>query len=228
MLANRPSGQGAASKKYDVLTALGALACGGDKHRQRLILRFMTLVTARYNWQRDEVRIGRAEIARLWRVDERTVKRDLSKLKLAGWVTVKYPAARGRVTVYSIDWDRVIEATRETWPAVGRDFVDRMDAMMGTAVPASAPDTNIVAFPQPPGGASEWDQVCAHVHRADPAFFASWLSSVERAGRAQGILELVAPTPFHAQYLNTHALTRLTGLVRDVDPDVHRIVFRSK
>ena len=71
MLARKPLGQGAASKKYDLLTALGAHACAGTKHRQKLILRFMTLVTARYNWQREELSIGRAELARLCACDER-------------------------------------------------------------------------------------------------------------------------------------------------------------
>lgn len=228
MLASKPVGQGAASKKYDVLTALGAHACSGTKHRQRLILRFITLVTARYNWQRDELSMGRAEIARLWCVDERTVKRDVGKLKLAGWLTVKRPAARGRVTTYAIDWAAVLRETEPAWPQVGSDFEARMLTMVRPDSSAhEAP--NVVAFPGAPApGPSEWDQVLAFIHRSDPAFFASWLAQVERVGRAQGVLELAAPTAFHAQYLNTHALPRLTRAVQEVAPDVHRIVIRKR
>ena len=59
----RPVGRQAASRKYDLLTALGAYACRGDKHFQRLTLRFITLIVARYNWQADELTVGQREIA---------------------------------------------------------------------------------------------------------------------------------------------------------------------
>ena len=48
-------GRTASVVKYDVLTAMGAYALAHGKHEQRLILRFITLVVARYNWQRDEL-----------------------------------------------------------------------------------------------------------------------------------------------------------------------------
>jgi len=226
MLAKQPLGQGAASRKYDVLTALGAHACAGDKHRQRSVLRFLTLVTARYNWQRDELSIGRRELARLWKIDERTVKRELSRLKLAGWLHVRRPAARGRVTIYGIDWAAVLDATRPHWGDVGPDFADRIALMRdGPAAPA---ETTVVAFPRPPEGESEWDRARASLHRADPAFYASWLAQVTRVARTQGVLELAAPSAFHAQYLNTHAAGRIARAVQEVAPDIHRIVVRSQ
>jgi hypothetical protein len=225
MLAKQPLGQGAASKKYDVLTALGAHACSGSKHSQRVVLRFITLITARYNWQRDELSIGRAELARLWQVDERTVKRDLAKLKDNGWLAVKRPSARGRVAVYAIDWAAVLEATRPAWPQVGADFAERVAAMLGR--PEVEP-TKVVAFPTAPAGETEWARACATLHRSDPAFYASWLAPVIRAGRAEGVLELLAPSAFHAQYLTTHALGRLTRAVREADPSIDKIVVRAK
>lgn len=227
MLAKKPLGQGAASKKYDVLTALGAHACAGTKHRQKLILRFMTLVTARYNWQREELSIGRAELARLWQVDERTVKRELAKLKEAGWLDVKRAAARGRVAVYAIDWGRVLEATRPEWGHIGPDFTDRLTAL-STPQPEQPPASTVVAFPAAPVGEGVWDKVRALAHRADPAFHASWLAQVEFTSLAQGILELAAPTGFHAQYLNSHAADRLLQTVQEVAPQVHRIFVRRK
>ena len=45
----RPVGREAASRKYDVLSALMAHALAGDKHRQRLVLRLMAVITTRYN-----------------------------------------------------------------------------------------------------------------------------------------------------------------------------------
>lgn len=79
MQAIRPAGPEGASRKYGLLTALAVQALAGDK--PRLVLRLMALVTARYNWQRDELAVGQAEIARLWAVDDRTVKRDMARLQ---------------------------------------------------------------------------------------------------------------------------------------------------
>jgi hypothetical protein len=74
-------GRNAAAHKYDILTAIGTYALSKGKHEQRLVLRLITLITARYNWGRDELAVGQREIARLWSVDERTVKREMAKLR---------------------------------------------------------------------------------------------------------------------------------------------------
>ena len=84
MLAKQTVGRSAAAFKYDLLTVMGAFALAQEKGRQRLVLRLMTLVTARYNWARDELAVGQREIARLWQVDERTVKREMAKLRAMG------------------------------------------------------------------------------------------------------------------------------------------------
>lgn len=225
MLAKRPMGQGAASKKYDVLTALGAHACGGSKFQQRLVLRFMTAITARYNWQRDELTMGRAELARLWQVDERTVKRELAKLKAAGWLFIKRPAARGRVTAYAIDWNSVLKDTRPAWKSVGPDFELRLASMDGDPDPMPEKDRTVVAFPTTKSneGDSEWDQALALLQRDDPIFHGNWLAQIKRSDLRQGILELEAPTGFHANYLNTHAMARITRAVQEFAPDVHRV-----
>ena len=49
MLVTKAVGRNAAALKYDILSALGAHGLEGDKHRQRLVLRVMVLVTTRYN-----------------------------------------------------------------------------------------------------------------------------------------------------------------------------------
>ena len=90
----RPVGREAAAKKYDILSAMMDHALAGDQHRQRLVLRLMSLITTRYNWQRNELTMGQKEIARLWCVDERTVKRDMARLRALGWLLVKAQGAR--------------------------------------------------------------------------------------------------------------------------------------
>ena len=172
------------------------------------------------------MRGGLAELARLWQVDERTVKRELAKLKESGWLEIRRAAARGRVAVYAIDWGRVLEATRGEWGHIGPDFIDRLSAL--SAAPEEQSLSTVVAFPAAPAGEGVWDRVRSLAHRADPAFYASWLAPVECAGLAQGILELVAPTGFHAQYLNSQAADRLLQTVQEVAPQVHRIFVRRK
>lgn len=225
MLAKHPTGQGAASRKYDLLTALGVHACRGTKFEQRLVLRFMTVITARYNWQRDELTMGRTELARLWQVNERTVKRELAKLKACNWLTIKRPSARGRVTVYGIDWAQVLRDTESAWAHVGPDFVLRAAELSGRP-PDISEDRKVVAFPSSPTGDTEWDHAIRHLSQEDSAFYASWLATVRRVGLGSGVLELEAPSAFHAQYLNSQAGARLLAAIRRVAPQVHRVVVR--
>lgn len=224
MLAKRAVGQGAASKKYDVLTALGSMACAESNSVQRTILRFMTLITARYNWSGNELSMGRAEIARLWQVNERTVKRELAKLKDRGWLTVKRPAARGRVTVYGIDWDAVLISSRPFRENVGPDFVARLAQGEGPE-PETTP-SKVIAFPAAePKGQGPWAQAAPVLHREDPAFYTNWCASLVAMDVENGVLELVAPSAFHAQYLQSHGLDRLYRSVFQVSSDISRIVI---
>ncbi|TBN50387.1 hypothetical protein EYF88_09045 [Paracoccus sediminis] len=60
---------------------------------QRLAQRLTALITTRYNGRNDDLAIGQRDIARLWCVDERTVKRDMARLRSLGWATVKRQGA---------------------------------------------------------------------------------------------------------------------------------------
>lgn len=241
MLAPRPTGPGAASQKYDLLTALGAHGCAAPGHDRVISLRLMTLVTARYNWARDELSAGRAEIARLWAVNERTVKRDLARLKTRGWLFVRRPSARGRVTIYGIDWQAILLETRPVWSAIGPDFEERLAAQggAGTAAGNTAPATTVVPFPPAPARReparetsgdtrSAWDRALALMALHDPAFCRNWLTAVRPMGVRDGILTLAAPTPFHAQYLATHGEARMLSALTRVAPGITRLVVTSR
>ena len=84
MDAKRFTGPQAGSQKYDLLTALAVAGLCGSPGFQTSMLRLIALVTARYNWARDELTVGQREMARMWSVDERTVKRELKRLTTAG------------------------------------------------------------------------------------------------------------------------------------------------
>ncbi|UWR43199.1 DnaA N-terminal domain-containing protein [Phaeobacter inhibens] len=227
MLASKPVGRQAAALKYDILTALGTYALSLEKGAQRLVLRFMTLMTARYNWQRNELAVGQREIARMWSVDERTVKREMAKLRAVGWLVVKRQGARGRVTEYGFDLECILEDTRGCWVAVGPDFDHRMRGsdtpeknvvplMTGTAAPA--PDIS---------DGSEWSLAKAVLHQEDPATYSAWIQALTRESRAGGRLILRAPSRFHGNYVTAHLQERLLAACHDIDADVDQLTILS-
>ncbi len=223
MLSTKPVGRGAGAQKYDLLTALGAHALSLGKHEQRRILRLMTLITARYNWTRDELAVGQREIARLWSVDERTVKREMAQFRGAGWLVVKRQGARGRVTEYALGLDRILGDTKEQWACVGIDFELRMgqgDLPSEKVVPLPLRVVTI-ATPVPDG--SEWSIAQTLLHTEDRSTFAAWLQALRREGRAGGSLTLRAPSRFHAVYVQTHLERRILAACRSVDDEVTEV-----
>ncbi|MBU2957765.1 hypothetical protein Q4511_00490 [Paracoccus sp. 1_MG-2023] len=221
----RPVGRESAAKKYDILSALTAHGLSRDQHRQRLVLRLIALITTRYNWQRDELTMGQKEIARLWCVDERTVKRDMAKLRDLGWVTVKRQGARGRVSVLGLDLERILLDTRPAWDNIGTDYVQRMSDQ--TQIPE--PSANVVPFRRDvpaPEGQGEWPRIFALLAAEDRALADIWLSPLTEIGRDDaGRLVMAAPSRFHASYLRTHLSVRLQTAARRVDPSLAGIVI---
>lgn len=227
MLASTPVGREAQTKKYDILTALGAHACAAEPGLQRLTLRLITLVTARYNWRTDELTLGRRDIARLWGVDERTVKREFARLKALGWVVVKRAGVRGRVTAYGLDLAAMLRATEGAWPAVGPDFVARMQAMAGQGGAAADPETpaapqdNIVPFPaRIDEDGTPWPRARALLAADDPSTHRAWLAALRVAGAEGERLDLLAPSKFHARYVETHLAARILAALQRVAPGV--------
>ena len=213
-----------AAQKYDILTAMGAYALARDKHDQRLVLRLITLVTARYNWAADNLAVGQREIARLWTVDERTVKRELAKLRGLGWLVVKRQGARGRVTEYGLDIARILEMTQENWCNVGPDFDLRMN---GKAEPTDVVPLPVKGVLPPPDTSSgtEWALAQAILHSEAPDLYASWLRNLARVDRAGGRLTLKAPSRFHCNYVQTHLLKHVLLACQAVDADVTDIAL---
>lgn len=218
MLHTKLAGPGAAARKYDLISALGAHALSLGKHDQRLVLRLITLLTARYNWARDDLSVGQREIARMWSCNERTVKREMAKLRALGWLVVKRQGARGRVTRYGVDVEVMLRATKGTWEAIGPDFGLRQETIreekvvpfpVQTAVPAPTVNT-----------AEEWGLAQAVLHQQDAARFGAWLATLSRADRAGGRLILRAPSRFHAAYVQTHFMPVILAACQSVDGDI--------
>jgi hypothetical protein len=219
----KPAGRNAPALKYDILSALAVYALSGDKNRQRLVLRVITLITTRYNWRTNELSMGREEIARLWNVNERTVKRELAKLKTMNWLSVKRAGARGRVTVYALDMQQMMTDTRAVWDVIGPDFKDRV-----AKEDTPEPQTNVVPF-QPlvavhaEAQGSVWLQVQEHLHSHSPELWSSWFRHLEEAERAGGTAVLLAPSRFVADYISSKWLTKLSQAYALADPSIRRI-----
>lgn len=216
MQARKVTGPDAGSRKYDILTALGCFALGAAPGLQRLVLRFLTLVTARYNWREGVLHVGQREIARLWSVDERTVKREMAKLRALGWITVESPARRGRVASYALDLAAIRAATRAAWPRVGPDFDERMrgEARSPTGAtvvpfprPADAAETDGDARPETASGG--WADVRTLLQAEEPAIYVAWFEALRCGDGAGEGVTLVAPSSFHASYVRTHHADRL-------------------
>lgn len=230
MQIRKPVGPMASARKYDLLTALGAFALSRGKSEQRMTLRLMTLVTARYNWARDELAVGQREIARLWSVDERTVKREMARLRACGWLRVTRQGARGRVTQYSLDIGRILEDTQDQWPAIGPDFVQRLGG------PDPAAPTNVVpirmregaAVPAPDLSAgTEWALAQGVLHGENPATYQTWFAGLVRLRRDGARLVLAAPSRFHGSYVQTHLLGTLLAACRAVDAGIDEVVVTA-
>lgn len=224
MRMTRPAGRNAAALKYDILTALGVMGCGGDKHLQRLVLRFITLIVARYNWQTDELCVGQREVAALWAVDERTVKRDFARLRERGWLVPRRAAARGRVAVHGLDLGAILAQSQAEWGRVGPDFAARLGAP--EAEPSAAPG-NVISFPGAaprPDAGGIWGRALARLAAESPALHDAWFAAlVEEGADDAGTLRLRAPSRFHATFVLSHHLPRLMLALRAVDPGVRAV-----
>jgi hypothetical protein len=218
----RPVGREAASRKYDILSALMAFALSKDKHVQRQVLRVMALITTRYNWQRDELTMGQGEIARLWSVDERTVKREMARLRAQGWLVLRRQGARGRVSVYGMDLNRMMEDTRPAWPLIGEDFIARLEpeAVAGQGASNVVPLRAIAA---PMSDGSVWASAQAALHDADAATYGAWFHALADAGVEANTLSLAAPTRFHATYVTANLKERLLAALQCVDPSLRDV-----
>lgn len=219
----RPVGRDAGSKKYDLLSAMMAHALAGDKHRQRQVLRLMALITARYNWQRNELSIGQREIARLWCVDERTVKREMARLRSLGWLEIKRQGARGRVSVLELNLERILLDTRGEWPNIGEDFVSRVGGAEGQG--PTAPEPNVVPFRRVSvePGEGLWAEMRRHLAQEDRPLFDAWFAGLADGGVEGDCLTLAAPTRFHATYVQTHLNDRLLIAARRCGAAIGRV-----
>ena len=224
----RLTGPDAGVIKYDLLTALSVAGLNGPAGLQVSLMRLIAAVTARYNWRSDELVVGQRDLARMWSVNERTVKREMKRLGALGILVCTRPGVRGRVGAYRLNQARIAAMSRECWALVGPDFEARMQARY-------RPDAVKVVQLQDYAEAAQgrgvsalpgtWDKAMARLARQDPHRFEAWYARLEFAGCDGGVLSLRCPSKFAQRYIEQHLLRALVSAVEEELGPIDRLEF---
>ncbi|MEP5759975.1 MAG: DnaA N-terminal domain-containing protein [Litoreibacter sp.] len=226
MEAKRLVGPESGSLKYDLLTALSITGLHGSTTLQTSMTRLIAIVTARYNWRQDELTVGQRDMAKMWNVDERTVKREIKRLTLSQIIICKRPGVRGRVGAYKLNYPKIAELSRGSWPSVGPDFVSRME----NQYPEKSQTVVHVDFVRPTSvdDATEsdpWKKVLNHLEAEQPMHFENWFQKLQFKSNVNGEIYIEAPNAFVSRYIESHLSQTLLRAVRDNFGDVRRLVI---
>lgn len=206
-------GPGAASMKYDVLTALSVMGLHGTPGFQVSMARLCALITSRYNWKADHFCVGQPEMARMWHVTERTVKREIRRWTDDRILICARKGVRGRVGAYRLNMPRVFELSRQIWEAVGSDYAERMTELD----PSRTSSVVRVDFARstpvegvPPDGTS-WAAVSARLQSLHPDKHRNWIAPLKFVSDTGSRYTLAARSGFVVGYLETHFI----GIIAD-------------
>ena len=207
-------GPKAGSLKYDILTALTVFGLHGTPTEQTSMIRLCAMITARYNWRLDEVTIGQEELARLWKVNNRTVKREMKRLMGCGALLCLRPGVRGRVGAYRLNMPRIYSMTRHVWPEIGSDFEARLSEIAGERTVVR------VNFSPEPDTADTgtWGAARRKLRQLDPGAYESWFAKLAQERCDERALVLRAPNSFVARYIEVHLAKQLAEAVRSEMP----------
>ncbi|MDS9469146.1 hypothetical protein RGQ15_16395 [Paracoccus sp. MBLB3053] len=219
----RLTGPQAGSHKYDLLTAIALAGLNGTPGFQTSMLRLVTLVTARYNWKLDEVSVGQRDLARMWSVDERTVKREIKRLIEKQILLQLRQGVRGRVGAYRLNLIEIQRLSAPHWQNVGPDF----SARMGTEKTLrEMPEEKVVRVDfrvRSSENSPAWERTLSSLAQSDPGLHGAWFDKLMFKSFDDGLLLLNAPSAFVAQYILTHHLKRIEDLAREEFPGLRRI-----
>ena len=228
MDVKRLTGIHAGSLKYDLLTALSILGLHGTTRQQIAMNRLITTITARYNWRQDEFSVGQRDLARMWNITERTVKREIKYWIDSGLVICKRQGVRGRVAAYRLNYPQIFTLSESYWSSVGPDFVERMSVNnpIKNAEIVQIDFTAKDREPQTTNGS--WRNVCRRLRGLHPAVFKSWISQLVFQSEEDHVLTLEAPSKFVAQYVHANLMTDLDEAVSAVFGPGRRIKILVK
>ncbi len=195
-------GPGSGAVKYDILTAINIGGLNGSARDQVAMMRLCLLITARYNWRRDELSIGQQEMANLWGVGSRTVKREVKCWLETGILICTRQGVRGRVAAYRLNFLRVCEVTEPHWQLLGQDFVDRMTALKPGGDRVIRLDA-IRATLRENSDKGGWEAVNLNLAHRFPTQYGAWIAPLVASESENGLV-LEAKSAFAAEYVKTH------------------------
>lgn len=219
MEAKQLTGPNAGSLKYDIFTALSVAGLHGSPGLHVSMLRLCALITARYNWRREELSVGQRDMARMWNVNERTVKREIKRWTEAQLLICKRPGVRGRVGAYRLNLAQVCRMSEPYWSAVGPDFVERMTAFnpvqASKVVKVDFGGANPEIPPQEPVSAKKgtWRAAAQRFRQLHPENYVNWIAPLEFVSDDGRLLVLRAQTKFASRYIATHLMGALSEAI---------------
>lgn len=215
MEPKRLTGPEAGALKYDILTALTLIGLNGTATQQMTVLRLTALVTARYNWRANELSVGQRDMARMWAVNERTVKREIKRLLDSKILICKRQGVRGRVGAYVLNLAAIAKLSADQWETIGPDFAERMTGYFPhrseNVVKVDFAASNVCAIaPEPKDAPSgTWRAVQHALRGKDEAIFKNWYSRLSLKACKDRKAEILAPSRFVANYIQTHLFDEL-------------------
>ncbi len=217
-------GPSAGSLKYDILTMLSLAGMHGPPIMQTSMLRLIGLITARYNWRLDELTVGQRDMAKMWNVNERTVKREVKRLIELEILICKRPGVRGRVGAYRLNFPQIARLSEPAWDEVGPDFAYRMRERYRLdepkVVPLKAPTPQLAVV-----GEGPWATIAKVLQANAPDIWQAWFANLTFLGFADATLHLKAPNHFQQRYIETHLLTLLVDGAGGVLGPIDKVVF---
>ncbi|MEP3847418.1 MAG: DnaA N-terminal domain-containing protein [Paracoccaceae bacterium] len=221
MDAKRLTGRGAGVLKYDLLTAIGLLGSFGSSAELMSMARLNMLITARYNWRKNEISVGQRDMAAMWNVTERTVKREVRRWTDMQILISVRKGVRGRVACYRLNTSEIYRRSAPHWDQVGPDYVDRMaesspikpDAETNKVVSIDFRSKSLAAHQEEPETKGTWDAVHQRLRQHQPHQYAAWIAPLKRGADEDGVLRLIAPSRFVARYVETHLMAAITEAV---------------
>jgi hypothetical protein len=220
MDAKRLTGVKASSLKYDLLTALTVSGLHLDARHQIAMARLTLLITARYNWRHDEFCVGQRDLARMWNVTERTVKREVKYWLDQRLIICKRQGVRGRVGAYRLNYAEIYRVSGPYWKSVGPDFHERMtetnpvkDAKVVAVDFRKESREAAVPEPAPDKDPHTWRAACQRMRDLHPEHYQNWIALLTFGSDDEETLELRANNQFVAQYVQTHLIAILAEAV---------------
>jgi len=227
----RLTGPEAGVIKYDLLTALSVAGLNGSPTLQTSLMRLIAALTSRYNWRADELSVGQRDLARMWSVNERTVKREIKRLTDAQLLVCTRAGVRGRVAAYRLNYAQIVRLSEPCWPLVGPDYDARMKERYRSETPVKV--VNLADYAKPELAASEtsvpgtWQRAMAQLSRENGDQFKAWFSQLEYVSFEGGVLLLRTPSKFAQRYIETHLSRPLVTAVEAELGPVTRIEFKA-